>query len=273
MLEARRIAVVGGGKMGGALVGGMIAGGLVPPEAVVVSDTDEARRREIAGERGVAVTADNRQAVEGADVVLLAVKPQNMAEVLAGLAGAVSPRALVVSVAAGIATAFIEEKLGQGTRVVRVMPNMPALIGEGAAALCAGAHAGPADLDLARRLFSAVGIAVEVKEELMDAVTGLSGSGPGYAFLIVEAFTEAGVRMGLDRETSLRLISQSLLGAAKLCLKGQKEPAELRAMVTSPGGTTLAGLKVLEERGLCQALIDCVAAATRRSAELGGRKG
>jgi pyrroline-5-carboxylate reductase len=272
MLKGKRIAVVGGGKMGGALVEGMISGGLVKPEAVIVSDADEARRQEISRGYGVAVTADNREAVRGADVILLAVKPQNMAEVLAELAGTVSPSALVISIAAGIATAFIEERLGQEIRVVRVMPNMPALIGEGAAALSPGVHAAEADLTLARQIFAAVGITVDVKEELMDAVTGLSGSGPGYAFMIIEAFTDAGVRMGLPRETSLRLISQSLLGAAKLCLRGEKPPAELRAMVTSPGGTTLAGLKVLEERKLREALIAAVEAATMRSAELGGRK-
>jgi pyrroline-5-carboxylate reductase len=272
MLKGKRIAVVGGGKMGGALVGGMIAGGLVNPDAVTVSDTDEARRREISRDYGVAATADNREAVRSADVILLAVKPQNMAEVLAKLAGAVPSAALVISIAAGISTAYIEEGLRQQIRVVRVMPNMPALIGEGAAALSPGVHADEADLALARHIFASVGITVDVKEELMDAVTGLSGSGPGYAFLIIEAFTDAGVKMGLTRETSLRLISQSLLGAAKLCLKGEKQPAELRAMVTSPGGTTLAGLKVLEERKLREALMETVEAATKRSAELGGRK-
>jgi len=272
MLKEKRIAVVGGGKMGGALIEGMISGALVRPEAVIVSDTDEGRRREIARSYGVAVTADNREAVRGADVILLAVKPQNMGEVLSGLAGSVSPEALVISIAAGISTAAIEKGLRQEIRVVRVMPNMPALIGEGAAALAPGAHAAEADLELARYIFAAVGITVDVKEELMDAVTGLSGSGPGYAFLIIEAFTDAGVRMGLPRETALRLISQSLLGAAKLCLQSEKPPAELRAMVTSPGGTTLAGLKVLEERELREALIAAVEAATRRSAELGGRK-
>jgi pyrroline-5-carboxylate reductase len=272
MLKKKRIAVVGGGKMGGALVEGMISGGLVKPEAVIVSDTDETRRGEITRGCGAVVTADNREAVRCADVILLAVKPQNMAEVLAELAGAISPSALVISIAAGIATTFIEERLRQKIRVVRVMPNMPALIGEGAAALSPGAHATEADLALARHIFSAVGTTVEVKEELMDAVTGLSGSGPGYAFLIIEAFTDAGVRMGLPRETALRLISQSLLGAAKLCLRGGKSAAEYRAMVTSPGGTTLAGLKVLEEGKLQETLIAAVEAATRRSAELGGRK-
>jgi pyrroline-5-carboxylate reductase len=272
MLKGKKIAVIGGGKMGGALIEGMISGGLVKPEAVTVADTDEARLKELSLGCKVVVTADNRKAVKNTDVILLAVKPQNMGEVLAGLAGTLPVTALVISIAAGIATTFIEERLQPGIRVVRVMPNMPALIGEGAAALAPGLHATGGDLALARHIFDSVGITVEVKEGLMDAVTGLSGSGPGYLFLIIEAFAEAGVRMGLAPETSLRLISQSCLGAAKLCLKGEKSPAELRAMVTSPGGTTLAGLKVLEERKLREALIAAVEAATMRSAELGGRK-
>lgn len=272
MLKGKKVAVIGGGKMGGALIQGMISRALVEPEAVMVADTDEARLGELERSCKVAVTADNREAVKGADVILLAVKPQNMAEVLEGLAGTVPPSALIISIAAGITTAFIEERLRPGIRVVRVMPNMPSLIGEGAAAISPGANAHSADLKLTRHIFDSVGITVEVKEELMDAVTGLSGSGPGYAFRIIEAFADAGVRMGLAPETSLRLISQSFLGAAKLCLRGEKQPAEFRAMVTSPGGTTLAGLKVLEERKLYEALIETVEAATRRSAELGGRK-
>lgn len=264
--------MIGGGKMGGALIGGMISRGLVEAKALKVADNDEKRRAEIAREFSVETIADNREAVREADVVILAVKPQNMAEVLAGLAGAVPPAALVISIAAGISTAFIEERLGEGARVVRVMPNMPALIGEGAAAVAPGACAAEADAKLVRGIFDAVGITVEVKEALMDAITGLSGSGPGYAFYIIEAFTDAGVRVGLDRETALRLSAQSLFGAAKLCLRGEKPPAELRAMVTSPGGTTLAGLRVMEEGRLRETLIAAVEAATNRSAELGGRR-
>ena len=272
MLKGTRIAVIGGGKMGGALIQGMIAGGLVNAETVTVADTDEARLGELARDCKVLVTADNREAVRNAELILLAVKPQNMAEVLAGLTAAMFPSALVISIAAGISTAFIEERLGAGVRVVRVMPNMPALIGEGAAAIASGIHATEEDLRRTRHIFDAVGITVEVKEDLMDAVTGLSGSGPGYVFLIVEAFVDAGVRMGLSRETALKLIAQSLLGAAKLCLLGEKPPAELRAMVTSPGGTTFAGLKVMEEGKLREILMAAVEAATKRSAELGGRK-
>ena len=272
MLKGKKIGMVGGGKMGGALIEGMISRGRVGAAALTVADKDEKRLEELAKAYGVHVTADNREAVRGADLVILSVKPQNMADVLSELAGEAAPEALFISIAAGIATTFIEERLGKGVRVVRVMPNLPALIGEGAAALAPGAFATKADLELARQIFTAVGIAVEVEESLMDAVTGLSGSGPGYAFLIIEALMDAGVRMGLTGDVALKLSAQSLLGAARLCLKGEKHPAELRDMVTSPGGTTLAGLKVLEEGRLRATLIAAVEAATRRSAELGGRK-
>ena len=272
MMEPKKIGIVGGGKMGGALIGGMISGGLFPATAMTVADMDESRLAELASTYGVGATADNQAAVRGAGIVVLSVKPQNMAEVLSGLAGTAEPTTLFISIAAGISTVFIEERLGGRVRVIRVMPNMPALIGEGAAALCRGAYATEADLGLARRIFEAIGITVEVEESLMDAVTGLSGSGPGYAFLIIEALAEAGARMGLNPDVSLRLSAQSLLGAAKLCLRGEKPPAELRGMVTSPGGTTLAGLKVLEEGRLREVLIAAVEAATHRSAELGGRK-
>ena len=272
MLKEKRIRMVGGGKMGGALVAGMISGGLVEPGDVVVADADTGRLDELARVYGVRVTADNRDAAGNADVLILAVKPQNMGAVLAELAAALPPAALVISIAAGISTAFIEERLFKGVRVIRVMPNMPALIGEGAAALCRGAFATGDDLNIARAIFAAVGITVEVSEGLMDAVTGLSGSGPGYAFLIVEALTDAGVRMGLARDVALKLSAQTLLGAAKLCLRGDKHPAELRDMVASPGGTTLAGLKALEDGCFRATLKSAVEAATRRSAELGGRK-
>jgi pyrroline-5-carboxylate reductase len=271
MLQGMKVGVIGGGKMGGALVAGMIARGLVAGPAVVVADTDEARLAELAGAYGVTVTADNGAAVRGAALLILAVKPQNMAEVLTGIRDAVTPAVLVVSIAAGIATGFIEGHLGAGVRVIRVMPNMPALIGEGAAALCRGTLATAEDMRLALAVFSAVGIALEVKEGLLDAVTGLSGSGPGYAFLIIEALADGGVRMGLAREVALKLAAQTFLGAARLCLKGEHHPAVLRDMVSSPGGTTLAGLKALEDGKLRATLMAAVEAATHRSAELGGK--
>lgn len=272
MLTGKKIAVIGGGKMGGALIGGVLSGGSIQAGAITVADKDGQRLDELVRTYGVSVTEDNREAVRKADIVLLSVKPQNMAEVLAELAGALLPQALVVSIMAGIETAQLEAGLGPGVRVVRVMPNMPALIGEGAAALAAGACATREDLQWVKEIFAAVGITVEVKETLMDAVTGLSGSGPGYAFLIIEALADAGVRMGLARDVALRLSAQTLLGAAKLCLKGEGHPAVLRDMVTSPGGTTMAGIKALEDGKLRAVLMSAVEAATLRSAELGGRK-
>jgi len=272
MLKGKKIAVIGGGVMGGALVQGIISLSAVSPRSLTVADTDEGRLNELADKLKVLTTTDNREAMREADVLLLAVKPQKMGEVLAGLDASLAPEMTCITIAAGISTAFIEERLAKGVRVIRVMPNMPALIGEGAAALCRGACATAYDMQLARHIFDAVGITVEVKEELMDAVTALSGSGPGYAFFIIEAFAEAGVRMGFDRDVSLKLISQSLIGSAKLCLKGEKTPAELRRMVATPGGTTLAGLKVMEDGKLGEMIATVVAEATKRSAELGGRK-
>jgi pyrroline-5-carboxylate reductase len=269
MLRDRNIAVIGGGKMGGALVEGMISRGGVRPSAVTVSDALEERRAALGARCGVKVTADNRTAVRDADVVILAVKPQNMGEVIDGLAGELTVRPLILSIAAGIGTAFIEERCPAPVRVVRVMPNTPAMIGAGAAALSRGKNATAADLALGRHIFDAVGVTVEVEEPLIDVVTGLSGSGPAYAFLFIEALTEAGVGLGLAPETALLLASQTLLGAAKLCLQGERSPAELREMVTSPGGTTLEGLKVLTAGGFRETVAAAVAAATARSRELG----
>jgi len=272
MLKGKKIAIIGGGVMGGALAQGIISQSDVSPQSLTIADTDKVRLNELAGILKVSVTTDNREAMRGADVLLLAVKPQKMGEVLAGLDASLAQGITCITIAAGIATSFIEERLGKGVRVIRVMPNMPALIGEGAAALCRGSFATADDMKLAMQIFDAVGITVEVKEELMDAVTALSGSGPGYAFFIIEAFAEAGVRMGFDWDVALKLISQSLIGSAKLCLKGEKHPSELRGMVATPGGTTLAGLKVLEDGGLKELIAAAVEAATKRSAELGGRK-
>ena len=217
------------------------------------------------------VTEDNRKAVKGADIVILAVKPQDMGTVLSELSPVIDNKKVVISIAAGITTGFIEGHLREGVRVIRAMPNTPALIGEGAAALACGKKGSEKDREMAGLIFSALGITVFVKEELMDAVTGLSGSGPAYGFVIIEALTDAGVRMGLSRDISLKLAAQTILGAAKLCLKGDKHPAELKDMVTSPGGTTIAGLKALEEGKIRATLMAAVEAAALRSKELGGK--
>lgn len=267
-----RIGFIGGGKMGGAIAGGLLSRGVAEAGRIWVSDTVKERLQELKGLYGIHTTTDNRAVVKNADILILAVKPQVMGPVLQGLAGAVGPSKLVISIAAGIPLSFLEGNLGKGVRVIRTMPNTPALIGEGATALARGSHATEEDLEAARRIFDAVGRTVIVPEEQIDAVTGLSGSGPAYGFIILEALSDGGVRMGLPRDTALVLAAQTMLGAAKLVLQGDRHPGQLKDMVTSPGGTTIAGIQALEEGGLRAALIRAVEAATLRSKELGKPK-
>jgi pyrroline-5-carboxylate reductase len=271
MLNSRKIGVIGGGKMGSVVIHGIVTHGLASPGDVIVADVAKERLEELSGRYGIATTDDNGKAARRADVIILAVKPQIMAEALAQIAALVTPRKLIVSIAAGISTDFIESRLGKGARVIRVMPNTPALVGEGMAALACGSKAKAEDLALVRHIFDAIGLTVEVKEDLMDAVTGLSGSGPAYAFVMIEALADAGVLMGLSRDVALKLAAQTLLGAAKLCLEGDRHPAQLKDMVTSPGGTTIAGLQALEEGKIRATLMAAVEKATLRSRQLGGR--
>jgi pyrroline-5-carboxylate reductase len=264
-----KIGFIGGGKMGGAIIGGLLSRGVADAGRVWVSDTAKERLAELKDLYGVHTTTDNRTVVKNAEILVLAVKPQVMGPVLRELAGAIGRTKLVISIAAGIPLAFLEGNLGKGVRVIRTMPNTPALAGEGATALARGSHASEKDLEAARRIFGAVGRTVVVPEEQIDAVTGLSGSGPAYVFIILEALSDGGVRMGLPRDTALLLAAQTLLGAAKLYLSGDRHPGQLKDMVTSPGGTTIAGIQALEEGGLRAALIRAVEAATLRSKELG----
>jgi len=272
MLKGKKIGFIGGGKMGGVLIGSIISHGLLNAGAIMVSDVVRERLEELKELYGVHVTEDNREVAGGADPVILAVKPQNMAEVLEEISGAGERPGVIISIAAGISTSFIEGYLRKGVRVIRAMPNMPAMIGEGVTALACGRGAREEDLALARLIFDSVGITVFVEEKLMDAVTGLSGSGPAYGFVVIEALSEAGVRMGLSRDIALKLSAQTILGAARLCLVSGKHPAELRDMVASPGGTTIAGLKVIEEGRIRATLMAAVEAATIRARELGGGK-
>lgn len=270
MLRGKKIGMIGGGRMGSALIGGIVSQHLVDADRIIVSDALKRRLDELRKMYGVETSQDNKNVMKSSDIVILAVKPQNMPEVLEGVADLYHHRKLVISIAAGIPTRLIEGHLGEKARVVRAMPNTPALIGEGAAAIARGAHATDTDIEAACQIFEAVGIAVTVKEGLMDAVTGLSGSGPAYAFLIIEALADAGVNLGLGRDVALKLSAQTIMGAAKLCLTEKRHPAELKDMVTSPGGTTIAGLKVLEAGKLRATLMAAVEAAALRSKELGG---
>jgi len=256
--------------MGEVLAKGISTNDQVSAADVTVTDVIRERLEYLQGKYGVSVTEDNLKAVKSADIIILAVKPQSMREVLEPLKEAVDGTKLVISIAAGIPVGFIEGCLEKGPRVIRVMPNTPALVGEGAAALAPGRSATEADLKVARGIFDAVGMSVVVKEESIDAVTGLSGSGPAYVFIMIEALSDGGVLMGLPRDVSLRLAAQTVLGSAKLYLEtAGKHPGDLKDMVTSPGGTTIAGIKALEDGGFRAALINAVEAATRRSQELG----
>lgn len=254
-----KLLIVGGGRMGEALIGGLLAGGWV---GLGVVEKIEARRDELA-ERfpSISVLRD----VEPADGAVVAVKPDDVRAACEALAGTKR----VLSIAAGVPISTLEDALGTGTAVVRAMPNTPALVGAGAAAIAGGAAAGDDDLAWATSILGAVGEVVRVPESLLDAVTGLSGSGPAYVFLVAEALTDAGVLNGLPREVSVALATQTLLGAARLLAETGDTPEALRAQVTSPGGTTAAGLHALESAGVRAAFLDAVSAATRRSRELG----
>ena len=258
--------------MGTVLVHGMTSRDVHPAADIIVADIDKVRIEELRKTYGVQITADAKEAARSAAVIILAVKPQAMAEVLDALSGILTPSKLVISIAAGIPISFIEERLKKGIRISRTMPNTPALVGEGVTALAAGRTATDADLTTARHIFDAVGLTVVVKEEMMDAVTGLSGSGPAYVFTIIEALADGGVEMGLSRDIAVTLAAQTLLGAAKLVLSGDKHTGQLKDMVTSPGGTTIAGIRAIEEGRLRGTLMAAVEAATLRSRALGRGK-
>jgi pyrroline-5-carboxylate reductase len=269
MALGKRIAFVGSGNMAEALVKGLVASRTAEPGEIVCAEPRAERREELASRYGVGVTHDNGAAVSGADIVVLSVKPQAMDAVLDEIAGAIDPRKLVISIAAGVTIAGIAHKLGGGVRIIRTMPNTPALVGEGATALARGPHATEADLAQAFALFEAVGTAVVVEEGLLDAVTGLSGSGPAFVFLAIEALADGGVKMGLPRHVAISLAAQTAVGAGALVLETGEHPGRLKDRVTSPGGATIAGVHALEAGGFRAALLSAVEAATRRSRELG----
>jgi pyrroline-5-carboxylate reductase len=263
------IGFLGAGKMAGALAKGVISSGLVKAGQIRASDPLAPARAAFAKETGVETTASNTDVVNFASLLVLAVKPGNVNELLAQIRGSLTPRHLLVSIAAGVPIARLEGALGQSARIIRVMPNTPALVGASATAFACGKAATAADAELARKFFSAVGIVFEVKEALLDAVTGLSGSGPAYIYLIIEALSDGGVAAGLPREVATRLAAQTVLGSAKMVLETGQHPGALRDMVTSPGGTTVEGLHELEKGAIRAVLINAVRAASEKSKKLG----
>jgi pyrroline-5-carboxylate reductase len=241
----------------------------VPATRIAASGPRKDRLDELQKAYGIDVTTSNRDVAARSGLVVLSIKPQIMDKVLREIGDQLHAGTLVVSIAAGVDTETIEEAIAEGVRVVRAMPNTPALVGAGATAISPGKHASEADLAAARALFDAVGITVELDESHLDAVTGLSGSGPAYIFLILEALADAGVKVGLSRRSAQRLAAQTVMGSAKLLLETDEHPGRLKDMVTSPGGTAIAGLHTLEEGGLRTTLINAVETATKRARELG----
>ena len=255
--------------MATALAKGMVSAGIAPATSIAASDPLPAAAQAFAAATGGRVLATNIDVAAQSDVVFLCVKPQQMIDVLAGLRGHLTEKHLVISIAAGITLGALHGGLGHGPRLVRVMPNTPCLVGEGASGYCLAAGALNDDAALVDRLLNSVGRAQRVDEKLLDAVTGLSGSGPAFAFIMIEALADAGVRVGLPRAVAQSLAAQTLLGSAKMVLETGEHPASLKDQVASPGGTTIAGIAALEAHGLRGALIAAVEAATARAQELG----
>lgn len=272
MLKEMKIGFIGGGNMAEAMIKGLIQGG-IPAANIRVSEPVAKQREYLGGQYQVSVEEDNRVVATGCNLLLIAVKPQMAVSALAGIADCVTRDKLLVSIMAGVAAATIEGAfLPVPVRVVRVMPNTPALVLQGATAMAPGAHLLPGDMELAGEIFSLVGKCWQVDEKLIDAVTGLSGSGPAYVMTFVEALSDAGVKNGLPRDIAYGLALQTILGTASLLAKTGEHPALLREKVTSPGGTTIAGVQALETGGFRGTVMNAVNAATARSVELGKKQ-
>jgi len=271
MLRERTVGFIGAGNMAEALIRGLLEARLVTAERLVAADILEARRRHIQQRYGVETVSDAGAVASKASILILAVKPQDMETALRSIAASVDQSKTIISIAAGTPIVFIAERLPAKAKIVRVMPNAPALVLAGAAAIAKGEHVTAGDLQIAETIFSAVGKAVLVDEKHLDAVTGLSGSGPAYVFLFIEALADGGVKMGLPRDVAMLLAAQTVFGSAKMLIESGRHPAELKDTITSPGGTTVAGLHAVERGRLRGTLMEAVEAGTLRSRELGKR--
>ncbi len=264
----RKIAIVGGGRIGEALLSGLLSSGWRGTDEIAVTDRREERLAELRERYGVEATRSNPDAIAGAGLVVVAVKPQDIDALLGEIGGLLEPAQTLVSVAAAIPTRFIEERVAAGVPVVRAMPNSPATVHEGMAAICAGAHANDEHLALAEEALAHLGRVVRVPESWMDAITAVSGSGPAYFALLAEAMIEAGILLGLSREISTTLVVQTMFGTAKQLRDEGMHPVELREAVTSPGGTTIAAIRELEQAGVRAAFLNAIQAAMDRAREL-----
>jgi len=270
MLNNKKIGFIGSGNMGAAMISGLINSGASEAENIACSDVRPEALQELEAKFKISTSTSNVEVAAGADIIILAIKPQIMVPVLQEIKDCLDMSKIIISIAAGVPLAAIEACLNKDLRLIRVMPNVAVAVREGAAAVAAGAHTLQEDIDLAMEIFNSVGKSIFLKENnLMDAVTGLSGSGPAYIFMVVDALADAGVKVGLSRPDALLLASQTILGAAKMLIETNEHPGSLKDSVTSPGGTAIAGLHTLEKGGLRTTLINAVEAATQRSVELG----
>ena len=267
-VDERKIAILGAGQIGEALIGGLLSSGWRSAEELAASTRRQERADELRDRHGIPVTLSNAEAAAGAALVVISVKPQDIEALLGEIGPLIQPEQTVLSIAAAIPTAAIERHLGAGVPVVRAMPNTPAVVHEGMAGICAGSHAGEEHLTLAEEALRHLGAVVRVSEPYMDAVTAVSGSGPAYFALLAEAMIEAGILLGLSREVSTQLVVQTMLGTAKQLRDLGMHPVELREMVTSPGGTTIAAIRELEQAGVRAAFLNAIQAAMDRSREL-----
>jgi len=269
MLRNKTVGFIGTGNMGEALIHGLLHGHLCRPEQIICSDVRPERLKAIREASGVRGTSHNAEVVKQSDIIILSVKPQIMKQVIEEITKYLDLEKLIISIAAGVALETIESCAQKELKLVRVMPNICVSVREGASAIAAGKHIQKEDLMIAKAIFDSVGKSLFIEENLLDAVTGLSGSGPAYIFLMIDALADAGVKVGLSRSDSLILASQTVLGAAKMLIETGEHPGKLKDMVTSPGGTAIAGLHTLEEGGVRTTLINAVEVATQRSKALG----
>lgn len=270
MLKDKKIGFIGSGNMGEALISGLVLSGSTNPENIICSDIREEPLQNMRNKYGINTTSNNVEVVNNSEIIIYATKPQILATVLKETADVLDKSKLVISIAAGVPLAAIASGLKKELRLIRVMPNICAFVKESATAIAAGEYVNNGDIEIAKAIFDSVGISVFIEENvLMDAFTGLSGSGPAYVFLIIDAMADAGVKMGLSRRDSLLLSAQTVMGSAKLLLETNEHPGQLKDRVTSPGGTSIAGIHTLEQGGLRTTIMDAVEVATNRSRELG----
>jgi pyrroline-5-carboxylate reductase len=265
----KSLGVIGAGRMGAALIHGLLKARVLEANQIMASDVEISVLDQLKTQTGIKVAGKNTEVAKQSEVILIAVKPDVVRTALQEIRPFVGKDHLIISIAAGVALKDIEANLSRGCRVVRVMANTPCLVGEAATAFSLGEHARPEDSELVKAIFETVGLAIQMDEKHLDAVTGLAASGPAYVFLMIEALSDGGVKMGLPRRVATQLAAKTVFGAAKMVLEMKKHPGELKDMITSPGGTTIAGLHALEERAFRAALIEAVEAASRRAKELG----